>query len=150
MGPVTAEELDYPPPSAKKRKKYDLDGQFSEFKKVVDNQLDKDDTETHYSLGIAYKEMCLFDDAINEFQTASIDPHRKIDCLTLQAICYRDKGDFDKAEEVFRNTLSLHGLTGGETASLSYELAFLYETTGRAEDALRHYRQVQAKHPGFR
>ncbi len=148
--PVEAEDDVSPAVPAMKRKKYDAAGQFSEFKKVVDNQLEKDDTETHYNLGIAYKEMCLFDDAINEFQTASMDPLRKVDCLTLQAICYRDKGDFAKAEEVFRNTLSLHGLTGGETASLSYELAFLYESIGRGEDALRHYRQVQAEHPGFR
>ena len=49
-------------PRVKKKKKYDLDGQFNEFKKVLDDQLDKNDTETHYSLGIAYKEMCLFDE----------------------------------------------------------------------------------------
>ena len=148
--PVVEEAAAPPLPSGRKRSKYDLDGQFSEFKKVVDDQLDKDDTETHYNLGIAYKEMCLFDDAINEFQTASIAPLRKIDCLTLQGICYRDKGDYTKAEEIFRETLAMHDLTGGERVSLGYELAFLYEAMGRTEDAVGAYRQVWVESPGFR
>ncbi len=140
-----AEAAIAPAPSGKKRKKTDVDGQFR-----VDDQLDKDDTETHYNLGIAYKEMCLFDEAINEFLTASMDPQRKIDCLTLQGICYRDKGDSAKAEEVFRNILAMPGLTGEERVSLSYELAFLFETTGRTVDALDIYRKVHADNPEFR
>jgi tetratricopeptide (TPR) repeat protein len=137
-------------PLVKKRKKYDLDGQLNEFKKVLDDQIDKNDTETHYSLGIAYKEMCLFDDAINEFQTASQDPQRRIDCLTLEGVCYRDKGDYAKAEEILNNTLTMQGLTGAEIVSLRYELAILFETVGRQKDALQLYRQVQSDNPGYR
>jgi tetratricopeptide (TPR) repeat protein len=94
--------------------------------------------------------MCLFDDAINEFQTASQDPQRRIDCLTLEAVCYRDKGAFDKAEEIFDNTLSMEGLTVEGKVSLKYELAILFETVGRQEEALRLYRQIQKDIPGFR
>ncbi len=137
-------------PLAKKKKKYDLDGQLNDFKRVLDDQIDKNDTETHYSLGIAYREMCLFDDAVNEFQTASQDPQRRIDCLTLEGVCYRDKGAFDKAEEIFDNTLSMQGLTVEEIVSLKYELAILFETVGRQEDALQLYRQIQKDIPGFR
>jgi len=137
--------------SAKKQVKYGLDGQRVEVKRVVvDQQLENEDTETHYNLGIAYKEMELFADAITEFQTAALDPQRKIDCLTLEGICYRDKGDVAKAEEIFINTLSLQGLSGEEQLSLNYELAILYETGGRQEDALRLYRQVRAINPEFR
>lgn len=137
--------------AAKKQVKYGLDGQRVGVKRVVvDQQLENEDTETHYNLGIAYKEMELFADAITEFQTAAHDPQRKIDCLTLEGICYRDKGDVAKAEEIFINTLSLQGLSGEEQLSLNYELAFLYETGGRKEDALRLYRQVRAINPEFR
>ena len=62
--------------------------------------LDKD-SEMHYHLGIAYKEMGLYDDAVSEFRIAAIDPQRRIDSLTLQGICLRDKGDFAEAEEIF-------------------------------------------------
>ncbi|HEX9024037.1 MAG TPA: tetratricopeptide repeat protein [Geobacteraceae bacterium] len=139
MGESAVEAPASPSPADRK------DGQFR-----VDDQLDKDDTETHYNLGIAYKEMCLFDEAVNEFRTASMDPQRKIDCLTLQGICYRDKGDYAKAEELFSTTLALPGLTEEERVSLGYELAFLYETTGRKGDALGTYLKVRAENPGFR
>jgi tetratricopeptide (TPR) repeat protein len=137
-------------PPAKKKRKYDLDGQLNDFKRVLDDQVDKNDTETHYSLGIAYKEMCLFDDAVNEFQNASQDPQRRIDCLTLEGVCYRDKGDYAKAEEILNNTLSMQGLTGEEVVSLRYELAILFETVGRQKDALQLYQQVQSDDPGYR
>jgi tetratricopeptide (TPR) repeat protein len=149
-GPIPEKPADAPL-SAEKQGGNGSDGQIVEFKRVVvDQQLEKEDTETHYNLGIAYKEMELFTDAITEFQTAAMDPQRKIDCLTLEGICYRDKGEVAKAEEIFINTLSLQGLTGEEQLSLNYELAFLYETVGRQEDALRLYQQVRAINPGFR
>jgi tetratricopeptide (TPR) repeat protein len=138
------------PPVVKKRIKYVLDGQSSESTGGGGQQLDKGDTETHFNLGIAYKEMGLFDEAISEFQTAAADPKRKIDCLTLEGICLRDKGDFAGAEELFVKTLALEGLTSEEKLSLTYELAFLCESAGRQEDAVRHYREVRAINPGFR
>jgi tetratricopeptide (TPR) repeat protein len=139
-----------PPIPGRKRQPYDLDGQLNDFKKAVDKQLDKGDTEARYNLGIAYKEMGLFDAAIAEFQAASVDPQRQVDCLTLLGVCFRDMGDSHKAEEVFTETLMMQSLTGEERGSLNYELAFLYEKDGRGEDALRLYRQVRSDTPGFR
>ncbi len=46
---------------------------FREFQKGVDKQLGKEDYETRYNLGIAYKEMGLVDEAIAEFQLAAKD-----------------------------------------------------------------------------
>ncbi|KAF0218921.1 MAG: hypothetical protein FD174_2437 [Geobacteraceae bacterium] len=131
------------------REKYSLDGLFSQFKKGVDQQLDEGDTETHYNLGIAYKEMGLYDDAIAEFRIAALDPVRMIDCLTLQGICCRDKGDTGRAEEVFKEGVTLQG-TAEELSSLRYELALLYEATGRMEEALQLYREVRGATPDFR
>jgi tetratricopeptide (TPR) repeat protein len=49
---------------------------FNEFKKGLEKELLEEDYETHYNLGIAYKEMGLIDDAIREFQTARNDQAR--------------------------------------------------------------------------
>ena len=133
-----------------KQEKYDISSQIIESKKEFDAQIDKGDTESHFDLGIAYKEMGLYDNAIAEFQAAAFDPRRKIDCLTLEGICYRDKGDFHRAEEVFVHARLQTGLSGEELLSLNYELAVLYETDGRREEALHLYRQVRAADPGFR
>ncbi len=130
--------------------KYTLDGLFSAFKQGVDRQLDQGDTETHYNLGIAYKEMGLYDDAIAEFQAASLGTDRVADCLTLQGICYRDKGDSASAEEAFRKGLAMAGLSTEEALSLKYELALLLENTDRVGDALQLYREVRQVDAGFR
>lgn len=141
--------LEAEPVVSAKFDKYSWDGMFSEFKKGIDAQVDVGDTETHYDLGIAYKEMGLFDDAIKEFQTASVNPQRRVDCLTLQAVCYREKGEFGMAEELLQNGIGLEELADAELLSIKYELALLFESSGRMDDALRIYCEVNAVNPDF-
>ncbi|AJE03314.1 tetratricopeptide repeat protein [Geobacter pickeringii] len=137
-------------PEPAKRDKYGLDGLFSAFKKGVGEQLDQGDTETHYNLGIAYKEMGLYDDAISEFRTASQDPQRRIDCITLQGICCREKGDFLQAEELLQGGVALPGLADEELLCLKYELALLHEAMGACDQALCEYREIHVMSPDFR
>jgi tetratricopeptide (TPR) repeat protein len=130
--------------------KYGFDGMFSEFKKGLDQQVEQGDTETHYNLGIAYKEMGLYDDAIKEFLIAAADPLRQADCLTLQGICYQEKGDLIKAEEVFLSGIALFVREPENLLNIKYELALLYETARRKEDALHYFRDVFASSPNYR
>lgn len=130
--------------------KYTFDGMFTRFKESLDQQVDSADTETHYNLGIAYMEMGLHDDAINEFRIAADDPNRRLDCLTLQGICCRNKGDYAVAEQVFSAGLAMDGLAADRILSLRYELGLLHEATGRREEALRTFREIFVTNPGFR
>src|SRR3989338_3764675 len=57
---------------------------FLEFKHGVEKQLSKEDSETHYNLGIAYMEMELYDDAMREFKIALKDPIFEFDCYNRQ------------------------------------------------------------------
>jgi tetratricopeptide (TPR) repeat protein len=135
---------------AGQQSKYAFDGVFSEFKKGIDRQVAKEDTETHYNLGIAYMEMGLCDDAVQEFRNAARDRKRKVDCQTLVAFCFRDRGDFRAAENTLREGLAFDGLTQEEILSLTYELALMYESAGDADSALQALRNVAAIDPGFR
>jgi tetratricopeptide (TPR) repeat protein len=143
----------FPSPAAQKNAagatpvKYSWDGMHSE--SGIGRQQDAGDMETHYDLGIAYKEMGLYDDAIKEFETASRNPRRKVDCLTLQAVCFREKGDLDRAEQLLQGGIGQKGLADVELLGLKYELALLYETSGRLDDALRIYGEVKAVNPDF-
>src|SRR6476619_1455066 len=49
---------------------YSVDAVFSEFKKGLEKVVKPEDADTHYDLGIAYKEMGLLDDAIGEMVVA--------------------------------------------------------------------------------
>ncbi len=63
-----------------------------EFQKGVREQLDEKDFETHYNLGIAYKEMALHDEAVQEFRLAARDAGRALSCANLLGLCYLAKG----------------------------------------------------------
>jgi tetratricopeptide (TPR) repeat protein len=107
----------------------------------VGEELDDSDSETHYSLGIAYKEMGLHDEAVKSFAIAARSPSRKVDCMTLQGLCMLDKGDLVAAEEAFVRVLKL-AATPAELLCARFELAGLQERKGNAAEALRLYKEV--------
>lgn len=87
--------------------------------------------------------------AIKEFDIAARNPQRRADCLSLQAMCYREKGEGGKAEELLRRGLSLTVLSADERIALAYELAVLLEQTGAVEEAIALYREVRRENPGY-
>jgi tetratricopeptide (TPR) repeat protein len=138
------------PIGVKDREKSRLDGSLSEFKKGLEDQIGSEDTETHFNLGIAYKEMGLFDDAVEQFDKAMHDPLRRIDCLTLKGICLIEKGAFERAVTVFKTGLALVDLKAEERTSLYYELGLLYQSWGRSLEALDSFQCVADVEPFFR
>lgn len=123
---------------------------LSEFKKGVDAQIDQEDTEAHYDLGIAYKEMGLLDDAIKEFKTSMQSLKRLADSLILIGICYAEKGAFADAEAVFSAALSRPEVQEVDKVGIEYELGLVYEVWGRSADALRTFESVGSRDPSFR
>jgi len=123
---------------------------FARFTAFPEEDYQQDEAETHYNLGIAYMEMGLHGEAINEFRISANDPDRKLDSLTLQGICFRDRGNHADAEEVLSALLSLKGLDSDRILALRYELGLLYEAAGRNEEALQAFRDIFANNPGFR
>ncbi|SHI74092.1 Tetratricopeptide repeat-containing protein [Malonomonas rubra DSM 5091] len=128
----------------------DDDAEKKVFRTDVDEQIAADDMESHYNLGIAYREMGLFDDAISEFGKAERDPSRFVDCQTLKGLCYADKGDYANAELMYQQALDSPHLEDEQRLSLSFELASLYETSERLEEALSSYRVVLAQDESYR
>jgi tetratricopeptide (TPR) repeat protein len=111
-------------------------------------ELDSEDTESHYNLGIAYKEMGLFDDAMAEFDKAFKDPVRQIDCLTLKGQCALEMGDFDLAETTLKQGLGIESLSEEGRVPLHYELGLIYQAAGRSLEALESF-QLVADHDLF-
>ena len=113
------------------------------------SSLDGSDSQSHYDLGVAFKEMGLLDEAINEFQQAAGDPARKVECIALQAACLRGRGDLDAAEGVL-NALMRTKLSVDDTCIIKYELALVFETQGYDEKASTLMAEIDAVNPDFR
>jgi len=97
--------------------------------------LDKE-SETHYHLGIAYKEMELFDYAISEFELASSAPSMKFDCYIMLGNCYLEKGDYNKSIEYYKTCSKIPGLSNEKLARLHFNLGQAYEAGGMVSAAI--------------
>ena len=79
---------------------------FNQFKKGVAQQVDQEDYDTHYNLGIAYKEMGLLEDAIREFELTARAPQLEINALMMMGLCMLERGSTDDALRCFMQGLS--------------------------------------------
>ncbi len=107
------------------------------------------DAEMHYHLGIAYKEMELFEYAIAEFEQAASDPAMKYDCLMMLGNCYLEKGDSGRAIQYFKEGTQLKGLGRDKLARIHFNLGLAYESNGMVSEALETFRQVLYLDPSF-
>jgi tetratricopeptide (TPR) repeat protein len=123
---------------------------LKEFQKGVREQLDEKDYETHYNLGIAYKEMELHDEAIQEFRLAARDPNRTVACASLLGHCFLAKGDAEGAVREFLAGLEVKGYPREAYHSLRYDLAVAYETQGNLLRAVESFEVLQAENARFR
>jgi len=117
---------------------------------AAEGTLDLAEAESHYDLGIAYMEMGRPDAALQEFAAAAANPNRRLDCLILEGMSYRTKGEEERAEELWRKGLQVGALTAQERVTLGYELASLYEDRGAVDLAVPLYREINAVDPSFR
>jgi len=113
------------------------------------SQLEGTDAQSHYDLGLAFKEMGLWDEAISELRQAANDPSRKLACLVLQGACLREKGDLKNSETLLRSLLNA-GLGLDDACSVKYDLALTCEATGKGAEAASLLAEIDAAKPGFR
>jgi tetratricopeptide (TPR) repeat protein len=115
-----------------------------------------EDLETHYNLGIAYREMGLLDEAIGEFQKVAKavkegKPFRyAMNCSTLLAISFMDKGEPRIAALWYQEALELPGLEQETILALRYDLGVSLDMAGEADAALDNFRQVYAMNIDYR
>lgn len=123
---------------------------FREFQRGVAEQIGEEDFDTHFNLGLAYREMELLDEAIGEFQLAAASPPLFVESASMIASCYVDRGLPDAAIEWFQRALSAPKLAPETEVGLRYELARAQELSGNSTAALGNYAEVLAVNPGFR
>ena len=115
---------------------------FAEFRKGVEEQVGDEEFETHYDLGVAYKEMGLITEAIEEFHLAARGPTRFVDACTMIAACYREQKLNTSAITFLERVLTDARCAGPGVPYVKYDLAVLYEDEGFADKAVRLYEGI--------
>ncbi|HET6975759.1 MAG TPA: tetratricopeptide repeat protein [Pyrinomonadaceae bacterium] len=129
---------------------------FEEFRAAEEGDEVREDYETHYNMGTAYKEMDLMDEAIQEFQTAAglVKPgdgtSRYLQCCNMLGHCFIHKGMPEAAVLWFKKGLQAPGHSEDEYQALRYELASAYEQLGDLKQAREFYTEVYGVDVGYR
>jgi pilus assembly protein FimV len=130
---------------------------FQEFRTELGEMGEEDeDLETHYNLGIAYREMGLLDEAIGEFQKVAKAVQKgkpfqyEMNCSTMLGLSFMDKGEPKVASLWYQRALQVPGLEEESILALRYDLAMALESAGESDAALDSFRQVYAANIDYR
>jgi tetratricopeptide (TPR) repeat protein len=129
-------------PEASPLERLEFHDLFDNFKQGIQGQVARDDYETHYNLGVAYNEMGLYEDAIEELQIASMDPGLQYDAFFLMASCARDLEQPEVALDCYEKVLMTEGLDQEQRRGIRYEQALTLRSTGRNEEALQIFQEI--------
>jgi len=136
----------------------DLSEMFGELKHELEEDVATadEDPETHYNLGVAFREMGLLDEAIAELQKVcnSIERGHQfaqiVQTYTWLAQCFIDKGVPDAAIRWFEKALTIPGLDQEARLAIHYELGSACEAAQDKPAALRHFTAVYGGNIDYR
>ena len=120
----------------------DFQTMLAAFKKGVEANVEDEDFQSHYDLGVAYKEMGLLDEGIAEFQKALRGAEGRLKASEALGLCFYEKGQFTVAETILRRALELPAQGDAERVGLLYWLGRTQEELGKGADALVSYNRV--------
>jgi pilus assembly protein FimV len=130
---------------------------FEEFRAELGEMgAEDEDLETHYNLGIAFREMGLLEEAIGEFQKVAKANDRgkmfryAMQCSTLLGLAFMEKGQPKIAAIWYERALNTPGIDSESKLALRYDLGVAQESAGDLEAALKSFSQVYAVNIDYR
>ena len=127
---------------------FDLGSLIAEFQRGIESQI-SGDAQSHYDLGMTYREMGLIDQAVGCFRTAAHDPVFGSRSAEMIGRCLLDEGRFDEAAEEFARALAGFEEASEAGVCLRFQLGLAHEVAGHAPEALAEFERVYAVQPSY-
>jgi len=130
---------------------------FEEFRAEL-GEIDthEEDIETHYNLGVAYREMGLLEEAISEFQKVAKVSDRDhafryaLQCCTLLGLSFMEKGQPSIAAMWYERGLRIPDLDQETRLALRYDLGVAQDLSGDSAAALKSFAEVYGTNIDYR
>jgi tetratricopeptide (TPR) repeat protein len=120
------------------------------FKQGIEETIEVEDFQSHYDLGVAFKEMGLLDEAIAEFQKALRAPEGRLRTSEALGVSFFEKDQFPIAEAILKRAVDSLAGPDGEKIGLLYWLGRSREEQGKRPEALLSYQRAMTVDVGFR
>ncbi len=104
------------------------------------------DQETRYTLGVAYKNMGLLEEAKEEFGLSMKGSEFFLDSCLMIAVCLKEQGEGQSAIVQLERLLKDPTCQGAKAQAISYELGLLYETQAQWSQAAAIYQSIPTFH----
>jgi tetratricopeptide (TPR) repeat protein len=128
----------------------DFTDMLEKFKAGVAANVDDEDFDSHYDLGIAYREMGLIDEAIAEFQKALRGLTNRIRAYEALGQCFIDSHQYDVAISILGRALREPGMEDEDLIGVLYLLGYASEEGRKPREAAAYYHRVFAIDMHFR
>jgi tetratricopeptide (TPR) repeat protein len=120
----------------------DFADMLTKFKQGVTSNVDDTDHESHYDLGVAYKEMGLLDEAISEFQKALRGTEQRVRTYEALGQCFVEKRQYQIAMTILLRALNDAEASDDTLVGVLYLLGYASESLQKWEDAVGYYERV--------
>ncbi len=120
----------------------DFQDMLRKFKQGIAENVEEEDHQSHYDLGVAYKEMGLLDEAIAEFQKALRAPKNRVPTYESLGACFMEKEQYPMAATILSRALHEPGISDDQLVGVLYLLGLCAELRGQREAAIEYYQRV--------
>ena len=154
-----SETRKFAPPSAEKRvarprgepeEERMLQNAVEKLQAKVKEEIGESDLEARYNLGIAYKEMSLLDEAMEEFRLSRSEPSLFLGASCLLAETLAEKGEIAAAIGTLDEVLVSETLDPSEARDVRYQKADLLSQSGKEEEASEIFLSLYEESPDYR
>jgi tetratricopeptide (TPR) repeat protein len=106
-----------------------------EFRDGIDENVSPEDFNTHFDLGIAYREMGLMREALAEFELVLVSPDHRLKAREMLGRCCFDMQRYDEAEDHLLKGMSITADNVQALIGFHVHLSKVYDFTGRKKHA---------------
>ena len=125
-------------------------GEAENLVEEITSDVEEDDYQSHYDLGMAYLEMALYIEAVKEFQIASRSDQLQVKSIEMIGHCFLQQNNPRLAVKQLNRGLETANIADSQNIGVHYNLGLAYELLGEHEKAREHFEEVYIVDISFR
>ena len=108
------------------------------------------DLAIRFEMGVLYFQVGKITEAIQEFQKAQGNPHKRLSAMGYLAQCYAKRKMYDLAARTLQNAIKEKPVFDDEKKELVYNLGCVLDSMGKKEEAVEQYKLIYEMDIGYK